>query len=249
MDDRVEQVVAILQALERHLEFFDRALPALDAAQVLQGLLDKTSPPALRIRELVGAKVTVESESTPEHMILHLASVILIDGMALPASISAAYDHALTNECTRASDVQGMRSRCQSKFEANVIHKLEALYPSRSFQANTRIVDGLEMDLYFPALKLNIELDGPFHRARTARFFDSRRDQHLQKKGIHVHRVNIVRRTATSAVQEIVGVLSSFASSGGVRVPPRLKPYTHSRTGCTDPAVNPFPSIQITPLE
>jgi very-short-patch-repair endonuclease len=206
MDDRLEQVRALFGALEGQLELFDGIMLPLDAAQAIQGLLDRKSLPASHIRELVGAKVTVQRESDSEEMILHLGSVMLIDGMALPASVSAAYDDALARECARAEG----RSRCKSKFEANVMERLEKLYPSLSFQANTRIVDGLEMDIYFPDLKLNIELDGPFHRARTTRSFNSKRDVHLQKKGIQVHRINILRNTTSSAIHEITRVFSSF---------------------------------------
>jgi very-short-patch-repair endonuclease len=207
MDDRLEQVRALFGALEGQLELFEGIMLPLDAAQAIQGLLDRKSPSTSHIRELVGAKVTVQCESDPEETILHLASVMLIDGMALPAIVSAAYDDALAKECARA---EGRRPRCKSKFEANVMERLEKLYPSLSFQANTRIVDGLEMDIHFPDLKLNIELDGPFHRARTARSFNSKRDVHLQKKGIQVHRINILRRTTSSAIHEITRVLSSF---------------------------------------
>jgi very-short-patch-repair endonuclease len=207
MDDRLEQVRALFGALEGQLELFDGIVLPLDAAQAIQGLLDRKSPPASRILELVGAKVTVQRESDPEETILHLASVMLIDGMALPASVSAAYDDALAKECARA---EGRRSRCKSMFEASVAERLEKLYPSLSFQANTRIVDGLEMDIYFPDLNLNMELDGPFHRARTTRSFNSKRDVHLQKKGIQVHRMKVLRLTTSSAVHEITRVLSAF---------------------------------------
>jgi very-short-patch-repair endonuclease len=74
---------------------------------------------------------------------------------------------------------------------------LGVLIPLQSFQTNTRIVDGLEMNLYFPALNLHVELDGLFHRARTARSFNSKRDEYLQKKAF-----------MCSAVHEIVNVLS-----------------------------------------
>jgi very-short-patch-repair endonuclease len=208
MDDSVESVHIVLRVLERQLELFDDLLTLRDTAQLLQGLLGKRSSPASHIRELLGAKVSVEPESASEDMILHLASVMFIDGMALPASVSAAYYDALAKECAKVSDLQGQRSRCKSKFEADVMERLGVLYPLQSFQTNTRIVDGLEMDLYFPALNLNVELDGPFHRTRTTRSFNSKRDEYLQKKGIQVHRINILRHTASSAVQEIVNVLS-----------------------------------------
>jgi hypothetical protein len=77
----------------------------------------------------VGAKVTVQRENDPEETILHLGSVMLIDGMALPASVSAADDDALAKECARA---EGRMSRCKSKFEANVVQVLAKLYRAAS---------------------------------------------------------------------------------------------------------------------
>jgi very-short-patch-repair endonuclease len=208
MDDSVESVHIVLRVLERQLELFDGFLTLCETAQLLQGLLGKRSSPASHIRELLGTKVSVELESTSEDTILHLVSVMFMDGMTLPAIVSAAYCDALAKEFAKTSDLQGQRSRCKSKFEADVMERLGVLIPFQSFQSNTRIVDGFEMDLYFPALNLNVELDGPSHRARTARSFNSKRDEYLQKKGIHVHRINILRRTASSAVHEIVNVLS-----------------------------------------
>jgi very-short-patch-repair endonuclease len=67
----------------------------------------------------------------------------------------------------------------------------------------------LEVDLYFPAMTLYIELDGPLHRTGTARSFNCKRDEHLQKKGVQVHRVDVLRNTVRSAVQETAGVLPS----------------------------------------
>jgi very-short-patch-repair endonuclease len=208
MDDSVEYVHIVLRFLERQLELFDGLLPLRETAQLLQGLLGKRSPPASHIRELLRTKVSVELESASEDTILHLASVMFMDGMALPASVSAAYYDALAKEYAKTSDLQGQRSRCKSKFEADVMERLGALSPLHSFQSNTRIVDGFEMDLYFPALDLNVELDGPFHRTRSARSFNSKRDEYLQKKGIQVYRVDVLRHTVSSAVCEIVKVLS-----------------------------------------
>jgi hypothetical protein len=37
---------------------------------------------------------------------------------------------------------------------------------------------------------------------------DRARDDYVQKKGIHVHQINMLRHTASSAVHEILNVLS-----------------------------------------
>jgi hypothetical protein len=112
------------------LELCYGVLAPFDAAQAIQGLLDRKLPPESHICELVAAKVTLHAESDSEETMLHVASVMLIDGMALQSSVSAACDDALAKECARA---EGRRSRCKSKFEANVVQRLESL----SFQANT----------------------------------------------------------------------------------------------------------------
>jgi very-short-patch-repair endonuclease len=211
MNDRVDQVHAVLRTLERELDRFDGTLAPIEAAQIIQGLFNKRSPSASRIRALVGSKVTVSPGSAQgASNILSLASVMLIDGMTLPASVSAAYDGAITRECARASNPKVQWSRCKSRFELKIVKRLGALCLSHKFQANVHAVDGLEMDLYFPVLKLNIELDGPYHRMRATRLLNTRRDDHLQRKGIQVHRINILDYSASSAVEEILEVLSSF---------------------------------------
>jgi hypothetical protein len=75
----------VLRALELQLVFIYHTLSSFHAAQVFQGLLGKRSPAALRIRELVPAKLTIGSESARDA----IASVMLIAGMALPLSASA----------------------------------------------------------------------------------------------------------------------------------------------------------------
>jgi very-short-patch-repair endonuclease len=96
------------------------------------------------------------------------------------------------------------------------LYTLVSLYPQVRWEKLTRetnpggIVDGLEMDLYFSALQLNIELDGPYHHTKSLRSFDSKRDVHLQRTDIRVHRVHILHHTPFSALQEIADTLSAF---------------------------------------
>jgi hypothetical protein len=119
MDGRLEQARALFGALERQIELFDGII---DAAQAMQGLLDRELPPASHIRELVGAKVIVQRESDPEETILHLASVVFIDGMAVPVSVPAACDAALPKECARA---EGRRRSCTLRSASRPTHGLE----------------------------------------------------------------------------------------------------------------------------
>jgi very-short-patch-repair endonuclease/quinol monooxygenase YgiN len=219
MDDRVEQVSAMLRAVERQLESSQDTLRPFHASRAIQGLFHKTSPHASRIRELISAKLAVQPESaqdTTKDNILHLASVMLIEGMALPTSVSAAYEQARAEESESTSDLREQSARCKSTFEADVIRTLKERCLPSNFQINTRIVDGLEMDLYFPALQLNVELDGPYHRTKAACSFNSKRDEHLQRKGIHVHRIDILGHTPGSAAEVIADVLFSLESKSNI---------------------------------
>jgi hypothetical protein len=81
------------------------SLMAFCAAQLIQGLLDKRSSPASRIRALGYER---SQWSLTEDMILHLASVMLFDDMGLPASASTAYRDALAKECRRGTAYKGI---------------------------------------------------------------------------------------------------------------------------------------------
>jgi very-short-patch-repair endonuclease len=49
------------------------------------------------------------------------------------------------------------------------------------------LIDGIRLDMDFPELKLNFELDGPTHRYPSRARFDRERDEYLSvKKGYKV---------------------------------------------------------------
>jgi hypothetical protein len=93
-----------------------------------------------------------------------------------------------------------------------VAQRLEASYPSTSFQTNTRIVDGLEMGLYILNLRLNIEVDDPYHHTKAARVLGSKRMSACREMTfVSIESTCLVTR---SAAQGIADVLSSFGVQG-----------------------------------
>ena len=71
--------------------------------------------------------------------------------------------HYCSNNCLIKSKItlpRGGRSKLEEWFE----EKLRLLYPKLKFEFNNReILDGLELDIYIPELKIAIEINGIFH--------------------------------------------------------------------------------------
>lgn len=57
-----------------------------------------------------------------------------------------------------------------------------------------RLVDGFDLDLYFPEVKVNVEVDGLHHREPAQQLRDMRRDRHLeQHHGIQIFRFCLMK--------------------------------------------------------
>ena len=95
----------------------------------------------------------------------------------IPASMQV----ALRTLAARESD--GARSR----FEKDAQITLEGL-PAAQWQSNV-LVDGFELDVFLPSLRLNVELDGGHHMGVTQKRRDQRRDRYLRT----VHSISVVR--------------------------------------------------------
>lgn len=80
--------------------------------------------------------------------------------------------------------------------------------PEEAMVSNT-IVDGFRMDMLFPVIKLNIELDGPSHRYPARARFDRARDEYLVKrKGFTVHRIELFGKKVDDIIDEISALVS-----------------------------------------
>lgn len=69
-------------------------------------------------------------------------------------------------------------------------------------------LDGFEMDLYFPELSCNIELDGPQHLLEPQHRQDLLRDEYLKRKGIVIIRFDLSGPWSKRNLQAIAHVIS-----------------------------------------
>lgn len=111
---------------------------------------------------------------------------LIRDGVDVPLA------HLFVETAQPLTDVD----RARSASEAFLFHRLESLAETAGlFRLNAKLpipFDGwseMEVDLYSPALKLAIEIDGPQHLADPAAYrSDRRKDALLQENGIHILR-------------------------------------------------------------
>jgi len=87
--------------------------------------------------------------------------------------------------------------------EKLVSQKYSIAYPDIELVSNA-LLDGFRMDLHFPSLKLNIELDGPSHRYPARARFDTQRDEYLRvATGVEVARIYMAEKSVDQLVKEV----------------------------------------------
>lgn len=99
-----------------------------------------------------------------------------------------------------------------SRADKLVVQRYNILNPQPTddevISSNT-LVDGFRLDILFPKIKLNIELDGPTHRYPARARFDRARDEYLvKKKGYTVHRIQLFGKKVDEIVKEIAGYVA-----------------------------------------
>jgi hypothetical protein len=72
-----------------------------------------------------------------------------------------------------------------SRQDKVVAQKYTLAHPGDNVEVNA-LVDGIRLDMLFPDISLNIELDGPAHRYPSRTRYDSERDAFLAQKGYKV---------------------------------------------------------------
>jgi len=94
--------------------------------------------------------------------------------------------HRMPHNLVQALSLQPSQP-VSSKFEREVQHIATTIIPDSQHNV---YIDGFELDIYVPARKLNLEVDGPFHHLPRDRLWDERRDAYLRlKHGIMVLRI------------------------------------------------------------
>ncbi len=95
----------------------------------------------------------------------------------------------------------------QSRSDKITALRYKELYPNMNMIANG-IIDGFRLDMDFPELSLNIELDGPTHRYPSRARYDRARDEYLQvKKGYKIIRINLQGKSKEDIIGNIENIV------------------------------------------
>jgi very-short-patch-repair endonuclease len=90
----------------------------------------------------------------------------------------------------------------QSRADKLVAQRYAFLHPGNKAIANS-LVDGFRLDMFFPDINLNVELDGPTHMYPARARFDAARDAYLTKKGIEVMRIKLFGKSVDKVIEVI----------------------------------------------
>jgi hypothetical protein len=101
-----------------------------------------------------------------------------LNSLPIPPWLAAEYAPIELNHGTKQCVMQ-------SRADKLVAQRYAFLHPTEKFASNI-LVDGFRLDMCFPEIKLNVELDGPTHRYPARLRFDRARDQYLQSKDFEV---------------------------------------------------------------
>jgi len=133
-------------------------------------------------RKIIGYLVNqlnkLRNADIPDQNIASLVRAISICEVPVPEWLQKKYDDFLGAYKPKPTYIE------RKAFE----YLSRELYPFLNISHNY-YYDGIEMDLYAPQLKINIEIDDPIHELRRKK--DQRRDSYLRGKGIRVIRVEI----------------------------------------------------------
>ncbi len=128
-------------------------------------------------------------------------------------------------------------SNQRSKAEDILLSLLREAFPAMEILANCRtlVSNGLEVDLYVPAAKLAIELNGPVHylpiygeeRLTKVRFKDAQKHAELHAMGIRllvldISRLQTRKRTEAFLKTQFVEAIQPLLMEARVGVPPTI---------------------------
>lgn len=190
-----EEVVRIIQIMQR------KTVASCDLRSIhdsLYGLLEKDDSDSSALRETIvsqlqslGEAVAVEEVSVVTlTQSLHLSALV----EKIPRWLSRRYEELLAGA---SSSILG-----SSETERRLVESLLRRLPSAMKTEQSKLIDGFELDLYFPQQKYNLEVDGPQHCWPSHQLRDRRRDQYLEKSyGIKVRRLAVNGRGSQALVE------------------------------------------------
>ncbi len=101
----------------------------------------------------------------------------------------------------------------QSRADKLIVQRYKTNFPDEKLIGNS-LIDGFRMDMDFPDLKLNVELDGPSHRYPARARYDRSRDEYLREtQGYEIFRVQLVGKSIDEVTAAITKKVDELAAT------------------------------------
>lgn len=171
--------------------------------QALRGLFGIQGEVASELRAFFVEKLDPAS-LTPVTDVHGLVAIMRVSGLELPPQVEACY-----RESTKKAD---------SYYLTETAHKMadqiRAQYPGTVLLSE--VLDGFEMDIYLPELKLDIELDGAHHERPAKAEWDRIRDGYLRDAhGVVTTRIVLAGLTDDAMLADVLQAINARQLSVG----------------------------------
>lgn len=213
-----DEVGFLLGTVWDKVKKMEQNMPSGTVAQGMLGITSLRDPIGQNIRQYLNNQVLRigESESAMSSMtsenIINLVRSLLLNDLPVPKWLASYYDEIENMSQMKIGSMlsgDGEPAKplfAQSRADKLVVQRYVGTHPfpeeDEDMVSNT-ILDGFRMDMLFPTIKMNIELDGPSHRYPARLRFDKLRDQYIEKKGYTVNRIELFGKKIDDVVAEI----------------------------------------------
>lgn len=210
-----DEVQFLLSALWDKIKVVTAPIPLSAIAMGLQGLTQLRDPIADNIRQFLYIQaISMKNQTICDDNQIICEDVDDIQSVALRSDVIAAVRAMRLNNllipkwlAIAYNDIEAVHATKpvlpQSKGDKMIVSRFASAYPSIKMRGND-LVDGFRLDMNFPEIKLNVELDGPAHGYPARSRFDQLRDDFLrEKKEYAVVRVPLVGQNTTEIISFI----------------------------------------------
>jgi len=217
-----DEVQFLLSAIWDKVKVCQDQMPLSSIAMGLQGLTKLKDPVANNLRQYLyvqairlgnsesglplrtpsasssssGSSITGERQTSLDRIdIVSTVRAMLLNDLKIPRWLAKEY--IAIEKAQLAAPVP------MSRADKLVVQRYQTMYPSTQLASNS-LVDGFRLDMNFPELRLNVELDGYKHRHPARARFDMMRDFYLRdKKGYEIYRIELFNKNVEEVVESI----------------------------------------------
>lgn len=208
LDD--DELQFLMSTLWDKIKVVTAPFPLSSVAMGLQGLIQMKDPIAENIRmflyynavNMPKSTVVYEMPKDPENGVDYILKADVISAVRSMRINNLLIPKWLALEYIKIEDTHTSKPVIpMSKPDKMIASRYASSHQNIKVQINA-LVDGFRLDMYFPEINFNVELDGTAHGYPARVRFDRERDQFLlEEKGIETFRVNLVGLNSDSALK------------------------------------------------